>query len=297
MNRRRYFLASLGLVSLTAATVSWRSLLDNTPALPEQRVDEYQSDTENLTSGTSTEIETEIKDQLYKFSNFDQDLQQDVYLAGSEQPIFNSVLTRMSKIQTHAGYANFSLMGFDEMLKYALSYSMIEAFPVSEIDFMEKIFFYDAHYYGFFGKKVVSSLTDTVAKKDIIKIPHSGNYLFREKSLAVYQSLKKDVGDNLVLTSGIRSIVKQMYLFLDKTRKSNGNFSRASRSLAPPGHSYHALGDFDVGKRNLGVSNFTAEFARTAEYKKLIKLGYVAIRYPEDNSFGVRYEPWHIKVV
>jgi zinc D-Ala-D-Ala carboxypeptidase len=26
-------------------------------------------------------------------------------------------------------------------------------------------------------------------------------------------------------------------------------------------------------------------------------LGYVQIRYTEDNRLGVRFEPWHIKVV
>jgi LAS superfamily LD-carboxypeptidase LdcB len=26
-------------------------------------------------------------------------------------------------------------------------------------------------------------------------------------------------------------------------------------------------------------------------------LGYIKIRYPKGNPFGVRFEPWHIKVV
>lgn len=26
-------------------------------------------------------------------------------------------------------------------------------------------------------------------------------------------------------------------------------------------------------------------------------MGFVAIRYHKNNSFGVRYEPWHIKVI
>jgi D-alanyl-D-alanine carboxypeptidase len=28
----------------------------------------------------------------------------------------------------------------------------------------------------------------------------------------------------------------------------------------------------------------------------LVELGYINMRYPEDNLLGVRYEPWHIKV-
>ncbi len=293
MNRRRYFLASLGLVSVGMITASWRGLFDSPIATQQQQPEAKVA----IDWALDKNIDSEIKDQLYTVSNFDQTLEGDIFLPVSEQAIFKQLLARMAKIQQHAGYANFGLMSFDAMLSYARNYSVINAFTPDETQFMEKIFLHDAHDYGFLGKKVISSLTSKVVKKDIIKIPHSGNYLFRGEPLAVYQRLKKDVGDSLILTSGIRSIVKQMYLFLDKTQKTNGNLSRASRSLAPPGHSYHALGDFDVGKRNLGALNFTAEFAQTKEYKKLIELGYVAIRYGRDNHFGVRYEPWHIKVV
>jgi len=291
MNRRRYLLASMGLASLATMTGYWRGLL-NTPL----NHAEPHSDPTPV-SPPSTSIDSKIKDQLYKVHNFDDDLEKDIFLSDSEQSILHSVLARLERVQAHSGYANFSLMSFDEMLKYARNYSVIGAFIPAEIKFMENIFFHDAHEYGFWGKKVISRLTDNVEKKDVVKVPHSGNYLFKGESLAVYQRLKKDLGESLILTSGIRSVVKQMYLFLNKTKQSNGNLSRASRSLAPPGHSYHALGDFDVGRRDLGALNFTAKFAETEEYQKLIELGYVSIRYPRDNYFGVRYEPWHIKVV
>ena len=48
-------------------------------------------------------------------------------------------------------------------------------------------------------------------------------------------------------------MVKQMHLFLAKPRQSNGNLSKASSSLAPPGYSFHGIGDFDVGKIGLGL--------------------------------------------
>ncbi len=294
MNRRRYFLASMGLLSLSAVTASWRSLWGDLPASHSRR---YIKAYPHAQRAGEHELGHDIKDQLYAVNHFDQDLKQDIFLPVAEHAVFLRVLGRLRKIQPHAGYANFSLMGFDEMLKYARSYSVIGAFPADEIQFMEKIFFHDAHDYGFMGKKVISSLTAQVVKKDIVKIPRSGNYLFKGGSWTVFERLKKDVGDSLVLTSGVRSVVKQMYLFLAKAERCNANLSRASRSLAPPGHSYHALGDFDVGKRELGALNFTARFAQTEEYRKLIRLGYVSIRYTQDNYFGVRYEPWHIKVV
>jgi len=105
------------------------------------------------------------------------------------------------------------------------------------------------------------------------------------------------VGEKLLLTSGIRNVVKQMHLFLSKTRQSNGNISKASRSLAPPGYSFHGIGDFDVGKIGLGEANFTIDFSNTEEFQRLITLGYVDIRYTDTNRCGVRYEPWHIKII
>ena len=70
----------------------------------------------------------------------------------------------------------------------------------------------------------------------------------------------------------------------------------ASRSLAPPGYSFHGVGDFDVGKKGYGIHNFTERFTQTNVYKNLTDLGYIKFRYERDNNFGVRFEPWHIEV-
>ena len=85
--------------------------------------------------------------------------------------------------------------------------------------------------------------------------------------------------------------------FWPRQSRRKGICPLASRSLAPPGHSFHGVGDFDVGKVGLGASNFTDVFAETAEFQQLVDLGYVSMRYPKDNQLGVRYEPWHVKVV
>ncbi|HUI27578.1 MAG TPA: M15 family metallopeptidase, partial [Candidatus Kryptonia bacterium] len=99
-----------------------------------------------------------------------------------------------------------------------------------------------------------------------------------------------------ILTSGVRGVMKQFALFLRKAFENNANLSLASRSLAPPGYSFHGISDFDVGQVGLGEDNFTRRFTGSEVYRRLIELEYVAIRYPIDNLVGVRYEPWHIKV-
>jgi len=90
--------------------------------------------------------------------------------------------------------------------------------------------------------------------------------------------------------------MKQFLLFLNKVYICNGNLSLASRSLAPPGYSFHGNGDFDVGQAGLGAFNFTDRFTDTEVFKRLSELGYLKLRYPKGNPLGVRYEPWHIKV-
>ena len=203
----------------------------------------------------------------------------------------------MRRLQSYVGHGNFNIIGWDQSLKFARRRDEIGAFGHSELELIEELFFTNAETLGFYGDKVVTNLSATIAKRDIDKIPGSGHFLFKGPSTNTYIKIRRDLGDSVVLTSGIRSVVKQVYLFMNKAEKVDGNLSIASYSLAPPGHSYHAVGDFDVGKRGFGHKNFSEAFAQTDEFKRLIDLGYLDIRYPQQNPFGVRYEPWHIKVV
>lgn len=220
-----------------------------------------------------------------------------IILGESDTVVVNAVIERLARLQKYVGYGNFNVIGWDQSLRIARSRDQIGSFSKAELEFIEKLFFTNAASFGFYGDKVITELSSTIVKKDIIKIPGTGHYLFKDKAADTYSKIRKDAGDSVVLTSGIRSVVKQIFLFLDKTSRVNGNLSLASYSLAPPGHSYHALGDFDVGKKGFGRRNFSADFAGTDEFKRLSDLGYLDIRYPQNNPYGVRYEPWHIKVV
>lgn len=243
------------------------------------------------------EHELAVKDNLEKVKNFNRTFSEDIFLTTEKQAVFQTTLKRILRVKKVIGYANFNLISFDDMLVYAHRYPKIGRFTKPELALIDELFFYDANKYGFHGVKVVKELTSKIDKKETIKIAGSGHYLFQGDALKKFDQLKKDVGPDLILTSGVRSIVKQLQLFLSKLDSSKGNLSLASRSLAPPGHSYHGIGDFDVGKKGFGRLNFTSEFSNTKEYKKLIELKYVDIRYTKDNKIGVRYEPWHIKVV
>ena len=241
--------------------------------------------------------ESAVKDSLDKVKNFDKTFSEDVFLTREKHIVFQSTLNKILRVRKTIGYANFNLVSFDDMLLYAHRFPKIGRFTKAELTLIDEIFFYDANKSGFHGNKVIKDLTSKINKKETIKIAGSGHYIFQGDALTKFKQLKNDVGPELVLTSGVRSIVKQLQLFLSKLDVSKGNLSLASRSLAPPGHSYHGIGDFDVGKKGFGKFNFTSKFADTEEYKRLIELKYVDLRYTKSNQVGVRYEPWHIKVV
>ncbi len=233
---------------------------------------------------------------LEKIRDFDRQYPGDVILKPEELQVLKTVAARLQRAQRFIGHGNFNLLSFDQLLLRGESYSAIGAFSPPELYFMEDIFFADARRYGFYGERVTHDLTSIVPTHGIKKIGNTGHFLFRGQPLKKYQSIRAELGSGITLTSGIRGIVKQTQLFLAKAVSVDGNLSQASRSLAPPGYSYHGSGDFDLGKVGFGLRNFTELFASTDEYKRLIDLGYVSIRYTETNPFGVRHEPWHIKI-
>lgn len=238
-----------------------------------------------------------IKDQIATDACHNRVPANDIILSCLEKKHLDSCLQKLNRLKTVVGYANFNLIDFDHAVRCAKSYSQIGAFSRQELDFMEQIFNFPAHRYGFLGEKTISSITHAVRAEDTVKIPRTGHYLFKGKPEALYHTIKNTIGRQVVLTSGVRGIIKQFHLFFSKAGTCSGNLSLASRSLAPPGYSYHGTGDFDVGQKGFGIYNFTEDFIQTPVYGKLSKLGYIRFRYTRNNNLGVRFEPWHIEVV
>ena len=244
----------------------------------------------------SENYDAHIKDYLHKMRNFNVHHDGDIRLERREFDLLKSCARRFERVERTVGHGNFYLLSLDEAISIARSYSRVGEFTRAEMDFLEMIFYFDASHYGFFGNKPVKNITDGVKKREVVKIPYTGNYLYKGMPLQTYKKIIRGVGDGVVLTSGVRSVIKQFLLFLNKAYESEGNLSLASRSLAPPGYSYHGISDFDVGQAGLGADNFTERFTATSVYQRLNEQGYVRIRYPMDNLLGVRFEPWHIKV-
>lgn len=242
-------------------------------------------------------IDSHIKDRLIKQRLFDTVFEDDVFLEENLLSVLESSLARLKMMQNIVGYSHFCLLDFDEALEIGKSYTDIGEFSKPELDFLEMIFYSQGETYGFMGEKPIKTITGKISKNKVEKIPSTGNYLYQGRPVELYQEIIKQIGSKVILTSGVRSVMKQFLLFLNKAKISRGNLSMASRSLAPPGYSFHGVGDFDVGQEGYGAQNFTEAFTQTDVYKKLIDLDYLKFRYERDNQVGVRFEPWHIEVV
>jgi len=221
----------------------------------------------------------------------------DVYLNRDEWALLVSVNDKLKKVKKYVGFANFNLLSLNDALFYARNYHKIGTFTKKEIAFIDKLFHEDPSQYGFYGQKTCENMNNKISRKDVEKIPYTGHFLFKGKAEDDYKSLKKDVGNTLILTSGVRNVVKQLSLYTNKIYNCRGNMTKASVSIAPPGYSYHTISDFDVGRKGWGHKNFTADFASTYEFSKMKKLDYIGMRYNKNNSDGVRFEPWHVEVI
>jgi D-alanyl-D-alanine carboxypeptidase len=278
--KRRYLLKALGVgcVGFGIAPNILANIIESTSVTPLECTDDGP------------------RDYLHKIQNFNFTHEDDVMIESNLYSIFESTLTRLRNLQKLVGHGNFNILNFTDGLSFANNYAKIGKFTKEELQFMEIVFYEDGQRYGFLGQKPLKEITDQVKKNNVVKVPYSGNYLYKDRSVELFQNIKKELGDQVILTSGIRGVMKQFLLFLNKVHSSEGNLSLASRSLAPPGYSFHGNGDFDVGQVGFGKLNFTGSFTETEVYKRLSELGYLTLRYPEDNQLGVRYEPWHIKI-
>jgi D-alanyl-D-alanine carboxypeptidase len=237
-----------------------------------------------------------MQDYLLKMRNFDKPHSGDIFVEAGEVALLQSCAERLGRLELVVGYGFFHLLSFDDALRYSRNYSRIGAFTDPEINFMEKVFYRNAQRYGFLDDKPLKNLTHVIPRNEVVRIARTGNFLHRGDSLKAYQKIKKPIGNRLVLTSGVRGIMKQYRLFLNKAYQCGGNLSLASRQVAPPGYSFHGFNDFDVGQAGFGEFNFTERFTGTEACRRLADLGLLNLRYPRDNLLGVRYEPWHIMV-
>ncbi|MEI6330758.1 MAG: M15 family metallopeptidase [Pseudanabaena sp. ELA645] len=104
----------------------------------------------------------------------------------------------------------------------------------------------------------------------------------------------------IVPVSGFRNISDQEKLF-DAQIQRRGSPEAAAKLSAPPGYSEHHTGyAIDVTDGRFPKQDITYNFATTEAFKWLTihakEFGF-EMSFPENNSQGVSYEPWHWRFV
>ena len=236
-----------------------------------------------------------IKDYLFRIRNPDMRHAGDVVADAKTRATLASVNQRLTTVRDVVGFGNFNVLSFDEMLEFGRRYSQIGEFTRSELDLLESLFTRMLRDTVSLARNLSarSPSGSTCAMSSRFRI--TGHYVFSGKSLALYEKVLKQVGGNLTLTSGCAA---------SSSRCSSSSPGRRRRRqplagialIGATGVLISRRRRFRRGYQGWGERNFTDDFASTDEFRSLLDLGYIDIRYPKDNRKGVRFEPWHIKV-
>lgn len=123
-----------------------------------------------------------------------------------------------------------------------------------------------------------------------------------EAGLALMKMLDaaRSEGIWIVPISGFRNIARQEEIFQSQT-EALGSAEAAALSVAPPGYSEHHTGlAIDLADGLARASDVTYSFGDTEAFKWLEQhakeFGF-ELSFPENNSQGVNYEPWHWRFV
>ncbi len=127
-------------------------------------------------------------------------------------------------------------------------------------------------------------------------------YLHYEAAAAFEQMKAAAAADFIKIQaiSGFRSVARQSDLFKAQVAKL-GSEEAAAKLSAPPGHSEHHTGyAVDIGDVTLPDADITYNFQNTPAYSWLLANAYLygfEQSFPENNSQGVSFEPWHWRYV
>ncbi len=184
---------------------------------------------------TPSNLDAAVRDYLSKMRRFDSPHPSDITLPPQRIPVLRAATDRLGRLERTVGHGFFYLLGFDEAVRIARGYPAVGAFSPQELALIDELFHADASAYGFMGMKPLNSLTATIPAREVYKVPGMGNFVYQGEPRATWETIRRLLGEDVVLTSGVRGIMKQFHLFLTKAATNGGNLSLASRSLARRG--------------------------------------------------------------
>jgi len=104
-------------------------------------------------------------------------------------------------------------------------------------------------------------------------------------------------GVDIRVLSAFRSIALQKHIFFDVKSERNQSALQRARVSAPPGFSEHSTGyAVDLGDGRRPDANLSPSFESTPAFNWLkanANRFHFRLSFPQGNSQGVNYEPWH----
>ena len=127
----------------------------------------------------------------------------------------------------------------------------------------------------------------------------SGLTLHRDAASAL-EEMQRDAlfdGIDLRVVSAYRSIDLQKQIFFGVKSERNQSAAERARVSAPPGFSEHSTGyAVDLGDGDQPATHLSTAFETTRAFawlKANANRYHFTLSFPEQNSQGVSYEPWH----
>jgi zinc D-Ala-D-Ala carboxypeptidase len=221
-------------------------------------------------------------------------------LTEKEKTLIESVLLRKDESEKNGiPLAILDFGNFEKML------------TADELEVSKKIMRIEPSIYGFNGSFLgMSSVPSNLVAIDDQKYKHNEEeYIiptqFIQKEIyEAYTDMNKKMGEEInktiLIESAYRSPAYQLLVFLYYLKQHNWDFSVTASRVALPGYSEHGYPpkqalDF-ITTNGIPNDKTLEKFSDTEEYKWLIEnandFGFY-LSYPENNSYGIIFEPWH----
>jgi D-alanyl-D-alanine carboxypeptidase len=138
----------------------------------------------------------------------------------------------------------------------------------------------------------------------LVPIVADGSIKLRQAAAAKFTDMvaaAQSEGIDLLPISGFRTIQDQEYLFFDMKAQRGQQTTERAEVSAPPGYSEHHTGyAVDIGDGDRSDTDLQTTFENTDAFRWLQQnAAYFSfeLSFPQNNSFGVSYEPWHWRFV
>ncbi|HID98410.1 MAG TPA: hypothetical protein EYP57_09545, partial [Thermodesulfobacteriaceae bacterium] len=246
------------------------------------------------------QIYSKIISQIHKTPDPDMGLEDDVWATPSQTLMIYSCLDKLNRVQRLTGFGKFNYICMKKTLLLAWQRRKTGRFKGSEPettipfttkekDFMRSFFGLDAANYGFYGKRVVCDMEYSIRPDELQYM--GGHYIRKGPAMDRFRKIKDQVERHpalvnlisdpvknsldMVITSGIRNIPKQMRLFFNKAVKLQG---------IPPQKYFYTIDYEKAEKQRVSINRIKDEFDALKKDISILQKNHVPYNLLKDTG-------------